>query len=188
MTTEYHVSIMRHAKSDWDVGARADFERPLSPRGERDAARMAKWLLEQTFVPDLIVSSTAVRAEQTARIVAHALGGIPITWRDDLYLAQLDVLVGALADPPAGNWMLIGHNPGLEDLVEFCAAAGTLAVCETDADGGDLHGGVKHWGCAAGAGLRTDTRAPTAEATRLTQSLARARDPRIQATLCAKPH
>lgn len=111
---------MRHAKSDWDVGARADFERPLSPRGERDAARMAKWLLEQTFVPDLIVSSTAVRAEQTARIVAHALGGIPITWRDDLYLAQLDVLVGALADPPAGNWMLIGHNPGLEDLVEFC--------------------------------------------------------------------
>lgn len=120
MTTEYHVSIMRHAKSDWAGGARADFDRPLAPRGERDAAGMAKWLSQQAFVPEHIVSSTAMRAAQTARIVSDTLGGIPITWREDLYLAELDVLVGALADPPAGNWTLVGHNPGLEDLVEFC--------------------------------------------------------------------
>lgn len=120
MPGEYHVSIMRHAKSDWESGGRADFERPLAPRGERDAGRMAKWLSGQAFVPEQIVSSTAVRAAQTARIVAAALGGIPIIWRDGLYLAELAVLVETLAQPPAPNWMLVGHNPGLEDLVEFC--------------------------------------------------------------------
>jgi phosphohistidine phosphatase len=120
MSGEYHVSIMRHAKSDWDVGGRADFERPLAPRGERDAGRMAKWLSTQAFVPEQIISSTAVRAVQTARIVAAALGGIPITCSDRLYLAELDILVETLAQPPAQNWMLVGHNPGLEDLVEFC--------------------------------------------------------------------
>lgn len=120
MTPEYHVSIMRHGKSDWETGARADFARSLTPRGEHDAARMAKWLSEQVFTPDHIVSSTAARAAQTARIVAAALGDIPITWRDDLYLAELDVLLGVLADRRVGNWLLVGHNPGLEDLVEFC--------------------------------------------------------------------
>lgn len=120
MSGEHHVSIMRHAKSDWDVGGRADFERPLAPRGERDAGRMAKWLSAQAFVPEQIISSTAVRAVQTARIVAAALGGIPIIWRERLYLAELDVLVETLAQPPAPNWMLVGHNPGLEELVEFC--------------------------------------------------------------------
>jgi len=120
MSGEYCVSIMRHAKSDWDAGAHADFERPLAPRGERDTRRMAKWLSVQAFVPEQIVSSTAVRAVQTARIVAEALGGIAVTWRDELYLAGLDVLAETLAQPPARNWMLVGHNPGLEELVEFC--------------------------------------------------------------------
>ncbi len=120
MSDEYHVSIMRHAKSDWDMGGRADFARPLAPRGERDAGRMAKWLSAQVFVPTQIVSSTAVRAAQTARIVAAGLGGVPIIWHDRLYLAELAVLVEILRQPPASNWMLIGHNPGLEDLVEFC--------------------------------------------------------------------
>lgn len=120
MSAEYHVSIMRHAKSDWDAGGRADFERPLAPRGERDAERMAKWLSAQDFRPGQIVSSTAVRAVQTARIVATALGDIPIVWRDRLYLAERDILVETLTEPPARNWMLVGHNPGLEDLVAYC--------------------------------------------------------------------
>lgn len=120
MSTEFHVSIMRHAKSDWETGARADFERPLAPRGERDAGRMAKWLSMQAFSPEQIVSSTAVRAVQTARIVATALGDIPITWCEQLYLAELDVLVDTVTRAPADKWLLVGHNPGLEELVEFC--------------------------------------------------------------------
>jgi len=112
---------MRHAKSDWDSSARSDFDRPLGPRGERDARRMGNWLLEQAFVPERIVSSPARRAAQTAEIVAEILNNTGITWHEELYLANLPELIEVLAHPPAVKWMLVGHNPGLEELVEFCA-------------------------------------------------------------------
>ena len=66
------LSIIRHAKSSWkDLGV-PDHERPLNKRGRHDAPLMGKLLRDQNITPDLIISSTAIRAETTAKLVAKA--------------------------------------------------------------------------------------------------------------------
>ena len=62
--------ILRHAKSSWDSQAVDDFERPLAPRGDKEAPRMGAYLADIEFVPDLIVSSPARRASESAQKVA----------------------------------------------------------------------------------------------------------------------
>jgi phosphohistidine phosphatase len=115
-----NVIIMRHAKSDWGGGLQSDRDRPLAPRGRRDAEKMARWLRRQAFTPTCIKSSPAARAGETARIVAQELDGVPIVWENRLYLADLDDLLAVLRCPPSTCWLLVGHNPGLESLVHFC--------------------------------------------------------------------
>ncbi|MHC4958936.1 MAG: SixA phosphatase family protein [Planctomycetota bacterium] len=117
------ILVFRHAKSSWESGARTDFERPLSSRGKRDAPRMGRWLAEQHLVPDLVVSSPAKRARQTARRASEAMGLDPdaILFKDEIYEASLTALLGVLAECPEGRVMLVGHNPGLEVLVEHLA-------------------------------------------------------------------
>ena len=118
--------LLRHAKSDWTRDT-DDLDRPLNPRGQRDAAQLARWVHEQGLKPDLILCSPARRTAQTAEALC-AQTGFPyadIQWNDDLYLAPVHVLLDALADLPAGarRVMLIGHNPGLEDLLLYLAPA-----------------------------------------------------------------
>ena len=96
--------VLRHAKSSWDSGAKSDFDRPLARRGERDAPRVALWMARQELVPDLVVSSPAARARETARAVLEAL----------------DIDPDGDAPPRV---MLVGHNPGLEELVEFLSGS-----------------------------------------------------------------
>jgi phosphohistidine phosphatase len=122
-TAKHKLIIMRHAKSDWDVPYGGDFERPLAGRGARDAPRMGNWLLEQGLIPELIVSSPAQRARQTAQLVAQQLQ-IPapeIMFEEDLYMAELDTLLEVINRhlPPADSLLLVGHNPGLDGLVEY---------------------------------------------------------------------
>jgi phosphohistidine phosphatase len=120
---QQNLIIMRHAKSDWGGGRQSDHERPLAPRGRRDAAKMGRWLRQQAFTPTCIKSSPAARASETARIVAEELGGLPIVWESSLYLADIDELLEVLRYPPSPCWLLVGHNPGLESLVRFCDPA-----------------------------------------------------------------
>lgn len=116
--------ILRHAKSDWsqEVG---DFERPLDTRGVRDAARIGQWMRAEHIQPKLILSSPARRAAQTTEAVVTALGVGPaaIVWDERLYLASvpdlLEVLAGVTA--PTRTVLVIGHNPGLEDLLLWLA-------------------------------------------------------------------
>ena len=112
--------IMRHAKSDRSSTVQADYDRPLAARGRRDAAKMAHWLDRQAFAPSCIRSSPAVRAAETARIVAKELDGLPIIWESSLYLADLNELLEVVRRPPSACWLLVGHNPGLESLLYFC--------------------------------------------------------------------
>lgn len=123
--------VMRHAKSDWDRGAGSDFDRPLAKRGLRDAPRMGRWLLDQGLIPDWVVSSPALRARETALAVCHKLGldEGSIHWERSIYAAEVPALLDVLARCPQDRALvlLIGHNPGLEELVEYLArGSGTV--------------------------------------------------------------
>ena len=113
--------VLRHAKSSWDDGTLSDHERPLNRRGERDAPRMGALLRTQRLTPDLILSSDAVRARMTAEAVAEAAGyGGDIVLDPRLYPGSPDDIVAALrthGNAGARTVMIIGHNPGLEDLI-----------------------------------------------------------------------
>ncbi len=114
--------ILRHGKSDWDAGT-DDFHRPLKNRGKHGAQRIGLWLAQQNLFPDLVISSTAERAMATAQKCCKALG-IPakLIQRDKrIYLASTVELLTVLADcnPNANRVMLVGHNPGLEELLLY---------------------------------------------------------------------
>lgn len=115
--------VMRHGKSDWSTD-RADFDRPLAARGERDAHRMAEWLVEEDLEPDHLITSSAARASATAHAVidAFAMTDDRVRVLDSLYLANAWTWLGALEEAPPGRVLLCGHNPGLDDLVEYLSA------------------------------------------------------------------
>lgn len=113
--------IMRHAKSDWDNSQLSDHERPLNRRGRQDAPRMGKLLKDEDLVPDLIITSTAERALTTAELAALACDyeGELHTTRQFYHAdpeTYLEVLRGV--DEKHERVMIVGHNPGMEALVE----------------------------------------------------------------------
>jgi phosphohistidine phosphatase len=115
------LTLLRHAKSSWRDTTLADRDRPLSERGERDAPAMGARLLARKARPSLIISSPAKRALATARIVARSLGYPQEFLHIDreLYLAEaaeILALIGA-QDDTFSDILLVGHNPGLTDLV-----------------------------------------------------------------------
>lgn len=115
--------LMRHAKSSFKEGDMPDFERPLSKRGEKDAVRMGKLLEDKDLTPDLILSSTAVRTARTAEVVAEKLDFKgEITYIQDFYLGEPSHYMAAvndLDDEKSDTIMIIGHNPGLETLLQM---------------------------------------------------------------------
>ena len=112
--------LVRHAKSSWKDPTLDDRERPLNKRGERDAPEMGARLARRKHRPDLIVSSPAVRALQTARIIANKLGYArkEIVVEERLYGAGVVELLDVIrnADESVATLMLFGHNPGLTEL------------------------------------------------------------------------
>ena len=113
--------ILRHAKSSWADSRLSDFERPLNKRGEKDAPRMGRLLAEHDLVPQQIISSAAKRARLTAEAVAENSGYEgEITTTRELYMGMPDDYVELLNDLPdeLNLVMVVGHNPGIEDLVE----------------------------------------------------------------------
>jgi phosphohistidine phosphatase len=111
--------VLRHAKSAWPDGV-PDHDRPLAPRGRRDAPAAGIALAEADCLPDLALCSTAVRARQTWEL-ASAQWGTPPPVRHDpgLYAADVPDLLSVVHDVSAEveTLLLIGHNPGLEELV-----------------------------------------------------------------------
>jgi phosphohistidine phosphatase len=115
-----NLTLLRHAKSSWGDPGLADHERPLNKRGEQDAPRMGRRLLERRERPSLILTSTAVRARTTARLVADAIGYPREFLQSDraLYHADPGKILAVLAqqDDAFANVLLVGHNPGLTEL------------------------------------------------------------------------
>jgi phosphohistidine phosphatase len=114
------ITLLRHAKSDWDNPSQNDFHRTLNQRGEKNAKLIAKRLKNSGVRPSLIISSDAVRAISTARLIARGIG-YPIEFiRPDheLYLASPVGIIDVL-EREGENYtdvMIIGHNPGLTEL------------------------------------------------------------------------
>jgi phosphohistidine phosphatase len=115
--------ICRHAKSSWNDPYLSDRERPLAPRGLRDAPEMGLRLKRRGINPDLILSSNALRALQTARITAYELGFDPnkIVIISQLYHAGPGTLLQQVKStgPEVTTLLIFGHNPGMNDLIDF---------------------------------------------------------------------
>jgi len=116
---------MRHAKSDWHSAAQADFDRPLNPRGSKDALRMGQWLNDRGLKPERLLASPAQRARQTVLAVADTLGvkESDIVFDKELYLADRATLLNILRTIPdtMDSVLLVAHNPGLDELAGWLA-------------------------------------------------------------------
>ena len=118
-----YLLLLRHAKSAWNTGATTDFDRPLANRGERDAPIMGRWLKKQGLVPDVVISSPALRARQTCEAACQKMGikQKEINWDNRVYAALVTELLQVLKGykKKSKTLMLVGHNPGLEDLLIY---------------------------------------------------------------------
>ncbi|MFA5900451.1 MAG: histidine phosphatase family protein [Hyphomicrobium sp.] len=149
--------LLRHAKSSWDDPALADYDRPLAKRGRKSAPLMGAQVAALGLRPDLILCSSAARAKETLALAMPELGtpAPELVYDDALYMAEPSDLLGVLRKLPpsarkAQTVMIVGHNPGLEDLAEILVGGGdedaqellaekfptcALAVLTFDADG-----------------------------------------------------
>jgi phosphohistidine phosphatase len=118
--------LLRHAKSSWADPTLPDRDRPLAPRGRRDAKRIAKHLRRHGVEPDVVLCSSAARTRETLELIRHAVGTSTVMVEDELYGASSDELLARIRLVPdaVGSVMLIGHNPGLQQLVLALASTG----------------------------------------------------------------
>jgi len=114
----HQLLLLRHAKSSWDDAATQDRDRPLNSRGRRSATAMRRAMRELGLAPDLILVSSAVRTMQTMTLLEPWDDTPLIEPMDELYLASLTRLFGALraVAETVRTVLMIGHNPGMHDL------------------------------------------------------------------------
>ena len=123
-----HLFLIRHAKSSWGNGEIADWYRPLNDRGYRDAPEMATRLKKAGIVPDLIVTSPAIRAYSTSMIFADVLkfAHNQIQIIPKLYGSGVNAYLSAINDFPdtANTVFLFAHNPTISQTLELLAGLG----------------------------------------------------------------
>jgi phosphohistidine phosphatase len=138
------ITLVRHAKSSWKIAGQTDYERELSDRGIRDAPVMANRLLERQCIPDLILCSSAVRTQQTAQVFSKTFGisDEKLRLERSLYLCAPETILEHLAYTEEGpeHIMIIGHNPGLEQLSTLMSP-----LCNPEMP--TL--GIRHFSCAS---------------------------------------
>jgi phosphohistidine phosphatase len=124
------LALVRHAKSDWGDPALDDHDRPLNDRGMRDAPVMAARLAATGFRPDVILSSTALRARTTAEAFAAELG-VAVSLDPELYGASATTLLDAAATTRAATVMVVAHDPGMSALAGRLSAGdiGHMPTC-----------------------------------------------------------
>ena len=114
------ILLLRHAKSSWKEAGLTDHARPLNKRGLRDAPRMGTLIAEQDIEPDLILSSSAVRAIRTAEAVSQTFKDkTPLIEKDELYLASPGSYIetARYLEESFQRILIVGHNPGISDLL-----------------------------------------------------------------------
>lgn len=120
------LMLLRHTKSDWTDGAE-DRERPLGPRGRQAAPLMGAYLAHHGLVPDRVLVSPARRTRETWDLAAAAFGTeLPVAIDERIYMASTGRLFDIVREQPADAHVLlvVGHNPGLQDLALELVATG----------------------------------------------------------------
>lgn len=118
------VLLLRHAKSSWSDPGLADIDRPLNKRGKRDAPRMGVLLNEEDLIPDLILSSPAVRAKKTAQaVIENCFFDGELETVADFYPGDPYTFIDTLLTVPDDyqRVMIVAHNPGLEEFLYVLA-------------------------------------------------------------------
>ena len=118
--------ILRHAKSSWDHPGLADHDRPLAPRGKKAGRRIARWAEANDVRPDLVLCSSAARAQATLELVRPGLGHPAERVDRGLYHASAEDVLDLVAaeDDAVAGLLLIGHNPTLHELAAILAPPG----------------------------------------------------------------
>jgi phosphohistidine phosphatase len=132
--TERRVYLLRHAKSSWKESGLVDHDRPLARRGRRAAEAIGGHLRERGIEPELVLCSTARRARETLEGIEPVLGRGDVRVEPGLYGAPPAVLLARLHEisPSIRSVMVIGHNPGLQELALLLARHGS-SLHELDA-------------------------------------------------------
>jgi phosphohistidine phosphatase len=123
------LELLRHAKSSWADPDLADHDRPLNARGRAAAALVGRHMHQQTPPPDLVLCSSATRTRQTLQLLELGADA-QVRFEDELYGAGAAGLLARLKAVPTsvGAVLLIGHNPGLEDLTRLLDRDGLTSV------------------------------------------------------------
>lgn len=114
------LALFRHAKSDWADPRARDFDRPLNARGEKGALLIGRFIRDSGRTFDRVLSSPAARCAETVELASKAWGrSFPVEWDRRIYLASSATLADVLRDlsDNPDTVMMVGHNPGLEDLI-----------------------------------------------------------------------
>jgi len=121
------LTLIRHGNAEWKDASIADFDRPLNKRGLSEAEGIAKVLLENDLVPELLLTSTAKRTQQTAEILGRVME-LPtrrVKFAEQLYLARAEVILtlAQSTGPKVKHLAVVGHNPGISELARELAPA-----------------------------------------------------------------
>ena len=118
--------LLRHAKSSWKEPAQADFERPLANRGRKACEIVARMIQDRGLEFDLVLCSTAIRARETIDLVSkYAKLKSELRFDERIYEATVSELLEILSqlENDRKNVLLVGHNPGFEDLLHVFSGA-----------------------------------------------------------------
>lgn len=121
--------LLRHAKSDWAASGQRDIDRALAERGRRAAPLMGQYLARQALRPDKALVSSARRTRETWELIAPAFDvAPPVVYDSRLYEASPKTLIEVVREAPdsAHTLLLVGHNPGIQQLAELLIATGDI--------------------------------------------------------------
>lgn len=152
------LTLIRHANAEWKDASYEDFDRPLNKRGLAEAESIGKLLAEDQLVPELMLASTAKRAQQTAEIMAKQLGlaARRVKSMEQLYLAREEAILALVraTGPKVHHLAIVGHNPGISELVRSLAPAEAQLTELSTASACTLTFATKSWEGLAGPAAR----------------------------------
>jgi phosphohistidine phosphatase len=126
MSTMMHrLILLRHGKSSWPDGTR-DLDRPLARRGREASPRVGAYLASEQLIPDLALVSPARRTQETWALVEPHVGDVAVRTEPRIYEAPAERLLEVVreSDADTATLLMVGHNPGLADLLRLLVSDG----------------------------------------------------------------